>query len=108
MVKVHNRGKDYFRDMYDGVILELPPGEAKIITDQMAQHCFGYGDDDKRRALSRLGWLKSEDRSDGVPYGWKEAMARLGHFVFTPQVLVDQDGASDAGRLPHASSKAAA
>lgn len=108
MVKVHNRSRDYFRDMYDGIVLDLPPGESKVITDQMAAHCFGYGEDDKRRALSRLGWLKSESRDEGVPYGWQEAMARLGHFVFTPQVLVDADGTGNSGKLPHASAKAAA
>lgn len=107
MVKVTNRGTKHFRDMFDSVPLELAAGQSAVIPENMARHIFGYGEDDKRRALSRLGWLKTEDRAEGVPFGWMEAMAKLGHFVFTPMVLTEApDG--NVEHVQNAGKKAAA
>lgn len=106
MVKVTNRSTQTFRDMYDGVPLELAPKESKLIPVIMARHIFGYGEVPPRRALMRLGWLQTDDERPGVRGGWVEAMDRLREFQFTAQKMVDDDG--DSGDVSTGGKKAAA
>lgn len=104
------RGQEPFRDQYDGVPFEIKTGETKVIDEAAARHIFGLGEQDKTRALSRLGWLRVSEAEN--PGGMKEALARLGQFVFTELTLTAKDdsdnGTSNARHVSSASQKAAA
>lgn len=74
-VWVRNNGKLPYVDRYDGEDFTIKPGEYMEMDVEAARLCLGLGEDDKTRALRRLGWVKS---TDGMP----EAMARLNSFSF--------------------------
>jgi len=107
MYEVWYRGKEPFSDMCAGVPFEIRNGEKRHIAEIAARHIFGLGEDDKERALSRLGWLKTPMKSGAG--GMDEAMAKLGQFVFTELHLTAKtDGTGDARVLPAASKALAA
>jgi hypothetical protein len=96
--EVTYRGKDPFSDMCGGVPFEIRHGEKKQIDEIAARHIFGYGEPDKERCLTRLGWLKQSTREG--PGGWDEAMARLGAFVFTELHLTAKADAQTTQNSP--------
>jgi hypothetical protein len=107
MYQVWYRGKETFSDMCAGVPFEIVGGEKKHIDEIAARHIFGFGEDSKERALTRLGWLRSGGKSG--PGGWDEAMAKLGQFVFTELELATKtDGTGNAELLSSAGKKVAA
>jgi hypothetical protein len=104
MFQVWYRGTEPFDDMCAGVPFSIRQGEKKQIDEIAARHIFGFGEDDKTRALTRLGWLKRSTR-EGVG-GWDEATAKLGQFVFTELHLTAKtDGTGNARVLSSADAK---
>lgn len=57
MIGVKNTGADPITGRYDGQDYVFKPGVTVALPDEAATHIFGYGLDDKSRALIRLGWL---------------------------------------------------
>jgi hypothetical protein len=102
MFEVSYKGKEPFVDMCGGVPFEIKYGEKKQIDEIAARHIFGLGEQDKERALVRLGWLRNLGREG--PGGWDEAMAKLGAFVFNELHLTAKtDGTSNATNVQAAS-----
>jgi hypothetical protein len=74
-VWVINSSDQEFKDRFDGEEYVFPPGEAVEIPGDGAKLIFGWGEDDKYRALQRLGWTHS---SLDLP----SAIKRLNKFAF--------------------------
>ena len=74
-VRVTNGSDALIEGRFAGDDYEFPPGETVDIHLAAAQHIFGFGDDDKMRALTRLGWLQTSA-------DLKPAMARLALVTF--------------------------
>ncbi len=51
---------------YDGVDYEFLPGEKVDIPQVVAKHIFGFGDPDKTKALTRLGWMHSSEQMEAA------------------------------------------
>jgi len=47
-------------DGFAGKKYEFAPGTVVEIDEDTARHIFGYGDENKKPYLIRLGWLKSD------------------------------------------------
>lgn len=75
MIGVKNTGTEPVTGRYDGQDYEFKPGVTVALPDEAATHIFGYGLDDKSRALIRLGWLVNSTQ-----YG--TALARLDAIQF--------------------------
>lgn len=60
---------------YDGQTYEFVPGVTTAISEEAAAHIFGYGEDDKKRALHRLGWVNWGGQLE-------EGLERLNEFQF--------------------------
>jgi hypothetical protein len=75
MLGVKNNGKETLKARFDGKDYEFKPGVTLAVSDDAAAHIFGYGEDNKDRALHRLGWLGFTNDRTG-------AMAKLAEFVF--------------------------
>lgn len=81
MIGVTNIGKETVVARYDGQDFEFKPDVAVALSDEAATHIFGYGLDDKTRALIRLGWLANST-------ALSEALKRLDDFVFSEAKVV--------------------
>jgi hypothetical protein len=94
-VWVINASDQEFRDRFDGEEYVFPPGEAIEMPGDGAKLIFGWGEDNKARALQRLGWVSN---NLDLPNG----LARLNKFSFylndprPPHAPVGGD-ASDSG-----------
>lgn len=71
---------------YDGVDYEFLPKEKVDIPQAVAAHIFGFGEKDKTKALTRLGWLHTSDQM-------KAAMSNLSKIKFTqaPALIASGD-----------------
>lgn len=58
-IYVTNNGEDNLVSMHNGVEYSFPPGETVEIPEAAARLIFAYGSNDKERAMTRIGWLKS-------------------------------------------------
>ncbi len=76
MIYVTNKGAHPLADSYDGHVYEFPPNTCIGIAEEVAQHIFGYGDDNKIPYLARHGWMKMNTDYDA-------AMKRLSEFAFS-------------------------
>jgi hypothetical protein len=60
MIGVKNTGEREIVSRYDGKDYRFPPDVAVAISPDAATHIFGFGLEDKSRALGRLGWLRNQ------------------------------------------------
>jgi len=74
-VFVRNNGGDPFSDRYDGEDFTIEPGKAVEMEADCAKLVFGFGEEDKSRAIQRLGWAPTSA-------DMKTALARLNAFSF--------------------------
>lgn len=74
-VRVTNGTFEVIEGRFNGEDYEFKPSEQVDIHIAAAQHIFAFGEEDKSRALSRLGWIRS---SADI----KAAMARLALIKF--------------------------
>lgn len=74
-LRVTNGLKEKVAGRYDGVDYVWKPGQVLDIPVMAAEHIFGYGLDDKSRAMNRLGWMPSSALAD-------EAYEKLGLMGF--------------------------
>ncbi len=63
-LRVTNGLTEKVKGRYDGVDYLWKPGEVRDIPLEAAQHIFGFGQDDKSRAMNRLGWMPSSAQAD--------------------------------------------
>lgn len=77
---------------YDGQDFEFKPGVTVALSDDAATHIFGYGLDDKSRALIRLGWLVNSTQ-------YEAALERLDEIQFFAEgkVVFDDEPAAIKG-----------
>lgn len=73
---VTNQGSQPLRAKYVSQWFDFLPSESVEVPLEVAQHIFGYGQDDKEPYLIRLGWMKMNT-------DYERAIERLNHFVFT-------------------------
>ena len=66
-----------FKGKFHGVAYEWKPGATVNMPVEAAAHIFGFGEEDKTRALHRAGFLSTVDDMDA-------AMEKLGKFSFAP------------------------
>jgi hypothetical protein len=66
-----------FRARHFGIDYDFRQDEAVNLPVEAARHIFGFGEDDKSRALHRLGWLTHTE-------GLEEALAKLENIEFEP------------------------
>ncbi len=86
LIRVINEGPEDFTGRYDGKNYFFQVGKPVDVSVEVARHCFGFGETDKREALSRMGWLK--------PWGsMKEALERLAKIRFLEGTVVFEDSA---------------
>ena len=86
--------KETISSRWNGEDYVFKPNEPVDIHHVIAAHIFGFGSEDKSRALARLGWAQS---SDQIP----AAMERLKHVKFTQSpALVDAPPAPLAADAP--------
>lgn len=72
---VRNNSPESFKDRFDGEDFTILPGEYIEMPPEAAKLCFGWGEEDKSRAIRRLGWAETVN---DLP----EAARRLGLFSF--------------------------
>lgn len=75
MIGVKNNTAEKFVGRYDGEDFVFEPGVPLAITPDAAAHIFGFGLEDKKPVLQRLGWMRTLDNMD-------EALAKLAKFQF--------------------------
>lgn len=75
MIGVQNNTKEKFVGRYNGEDFEFEPGVPLAITPEAAAHIFGFGLEDKKAVLQRLGWMRT---LDSLP----DALAKLAQFQF--------------------------
>ena len=75
MIGVKNKTDAVIKSRYDGQDFTFKPGVTQAISEEAATHIFGYGLDDKSRALIRLGWLVNSTQ-------YEDALARLENIQF--------------------------
>ncbi len=76
-VYVTNRGMT-FTARYSNADIKFPSNEEVEITDEVAKHLFGYGEDNKEPYFVRLGWMKMNT-------DYEKAMSRLAEFSFSSE-----------------------
>jgi len=76
-VYVTNRGMNFIA-RYSNEDIKFPNNEEVKITDEVAKHLFGYGEDDKTPYFVRLGWMKMNT-------DYEKAMSRLAEFSFASE-----------------------
>jgi hypothetical protein len=91
-VWVVNNGTDAFRDRYDGQDFEIAPGAYIEMPPEAAKLSFGWGEEDKSRALRRLGWAATVNDNP-------RAIERLNAFTFHATEAEAQARASGKGQL---------
>lgn len=77
-VWVTNLSEATHTDRFDGEDVTFAPGEAVQLPIEIARHFFGWGLEDKRPTLSRLGWI-----GIGSSQSFEQALDRLDHFAIT-------------------------
>lgn len=86
--------KETITSRWDGQDYVFKPNEPVDIHHVIAAHIFGFGSEDKSRALARLGWAQS---SDQIP----AALERLKHVKFgASPALVDAPEPAPASAAP--------
>jgi transcription initiation factor TFIIIB Brf1 subunit/transcription initiation factor TFIIB len=102
IVYVRNVTEDTLRSRYDGEDFEFAPGVYVQCPIDAARLIFGFGEEDKSRAIQRLGWVST---MNDMP----RAIQRLMGFQFhmevpanavlqtAPQGETDPDSESDQG-----------
>lgn len=75
MIGVKNNLEKDVVGRYNGVDYIFKAGKTTATPEEAATHIFGYGLDDKKTALLRLGWVGNSMSMD-------EAMERLGQIQF--------------------------
>lgn len=75
LIYVLNRGQHELRDRFDGEDYVFPPNTAVQIPSDAAKLIFGFGEEDKIRAIQRLGWARTTNDLE-------LARQRLGEFQF--------------------------
>lgn len=88
MIGVKNKTDAVIKSRYDGQDFEFKPGVTVAVSEDAATHIFGYGLDDKSRALIRLGWLINSTQYEG-------ALARLDDIQFFAEGKVVFDEPAD-------------
>ena len=76
-VYVTNRGMS-FTARYANEDVKFPSNEEVQITEEVARHLFGYGEDNKEPYFVRLGWMKMNT-------DYEKAMSRLAEFSFSSE-----------------------
>ena len=76
-VYVTNRGMN-FTARYLNQDIKFPTNVEVEITDVVAKHLFGYGEDDKEPYFVRLGWMKMNTDLE-------KATSRLSEFTFSSE-----------------------
>ena len=76
-VYVTNRGMT-FTARYANADIKFPSNEEVEITDEVAKHLFGYGEDNKEPYFVRLGWMKMNTDLE-------KAERRLSEFTFSTE-----------------------
>jgi len=56
---VTNNSDQDLKDGFGGVVYDFKKGSTVEISEEVAQHIFGYKDEDKMKYLARLGWVKT-------------------------------------------------
>ncbi len=74
-VWVRNNGSETFKNRFDGEDFEIEPGRSEEMTIECAALVFGYGEEDKTRAVRRLGLAFTRDEMT-------EALKKLDEFSF--------------------------
>lgn len=75
---VTNNSEQDLIDGYDGKRYTFASGAFIEVPDVVVRHVFGYGDDNKRPYLQRLGWFLTSD-------GYDKALIRLNQFSFSSE-----------------------
>lgn len=88
MLGVRNNGEETVKGRYDGQDYEFPPGVTVAVHEEVARHILGFGQDDKSRALARLGWLSNSSQ-------YQEAVKRLDAFQFLAAEVSFKDDKPD-------------
>lgn len=90
MIGVKNNLEETVESRYDGQDYQFKPGVTVALADEAATHIFGYGLDDKSRALIRLGWLANST-------AMKDALEKLDNIQFFAEakVVFDEPAVSD-------------
>lgn len=86
---VRNNGEEPFSDRFDGEDFTIEPGHAIEMTIECAKLVFGFGEDDKARAIRRLGYAPT---SAEMP----AALKRLYAFSFHMDQAEAEKGRSSA------------
>jgi len=75
MIGVKNNSTERLESKYDGQKYVFEPGVTTAVSEEAAQHIFGYNERDKSRALHRLGWVTHSGQLES-------GMAKLEQFAF--------------------------
>jgi hypothetical protein len=75
---ITNNSEKNLEDGYDGKRYTFVVGQSLEVPTIVARHIFGFGDDDKRPYLIRLGWIYKSDDYDS-------AVERLNQFSFSSE-----------------------
>lgn len=89
MIGVKNNGAKEIVARYDGKDYTFPVGMPVAISREAAVHIFGLGQEDKTRALQRLGWMRNAEQ-------YATAVARLDAVQF----LSVEDKFNETADLP--------
>lgn len=75
MIGVKNNLTERIEGRYNGEDFVFEPGVTRALSEEAARHIFGYGEQDKTKALLRMGW---------IPNGAQKAQAleKLGKIQF--------------------------
>lgn len=84
-----------FKGKFHGVEYEWKPGATVNMPIEAAAHIFGFGEEDKTRALHRAGFLSTVEDMDA-------AMEKLGMFSFAPVEQVFEIAGTRARRARRA------
>jgi hypothetical protein len=64
---VTNHDEKPWKDSFSGIKYEFPVGKTVEISEEAAQHIFGYGMENKEPYLARLGWaVTANDLEKGL------------------------------------------
>lgn len=76
MIYVENRGEDQVVGGWNGKTYSFLPGSIMFVPKEVARHILGWGVEDKRDAIDRLGWVRDSKEM-------KSALDRLSAFEFS-------------------------
>ena len=75
---IHNNSEHDLEDGYDGKRYLFASGKSTEVPAVVAHHVFGFGDDDKRPYLIRLGWIQQTN-------DYSSAVKKLNEFSFSSE-----------------------